>query len=44
MEFIKSEIAIVEKAVTDSTAASISELDDLQLALIGGGVGEVSLN
>jgi hypothetical protein len=44
MELIKSEIAVVEEAVADAAEASVCELSDLQLALVGGGVGEVSLN
>jgi len=40
MEFAKLELAAVEKAV-DSTHAHVEELSELQLALVGGGCGEV---
>ena len=40
MELTKVEIAEVEK-VADKSQLEISALNDLQLALIGGGCGEV---
>jgi hypothetical protein len=39
MDFPKLELAAVEKA--DSTHAKAEELNELQLALVGGGCGEV---
>ena len=42
MEVAKAELAAVEKVtVADQHGASGLELNDLQLALIGGGCGEV---
>jgi len=41
MEMNKIEVATVEKAVNDATSAQVNELNDLQLALVGGGIGIV---
>jgi hypothetical protein len=41
MEVSKVEIAVVEKAVSESTDRQLRDLSDLQLALVGGGIGEV---
>lgn len=41
MEFTKAEVAKIEKLVEELTGQQIAELNDLQLALIGGGIGEV---
>jgi len=41
MDFTKNEIAVVEQTVVDAADAQIRELADLQLALVGGGGGEV---
>ena len=43
MEITKIEIAAVEKAANLVTDLEITELNELQLTLIGGGTGEVSL-
>lgn len=40
MEFAKVELAAVEQ-VADQTQFDIKELNELQLAMIGGGCGEV---
>jgi len=40
MEFAKMELSAVEE-VADQTQCEIKELNELQLALIGGGCGEV---
>lgn len=40
MEFNKQEIAVVEVAA-NSAETDLIELDQLQLSVIGGGVGEV---
>jgi hypothetical protein len=41
MEFAKTEIARVEEAVKEAAQHDIRELNDLQLALVGGGIGDV---
>ena len=43
MEIAKLELAAVEHAVINAPDRQIVELLDLQLALVGGGVGEVIL-
>ncbi len=40
MEFIKTEVNVLEIAEHEA-AESILELSELQLAIVGGGVGEV---
>ncbi len=40
MEFNTGEVTILEK-IDNDTADSVLELSDLQLAIVGGGVGEV---
>ncbi|MEO5692604.1 MAG: hypothetical protein ABIQ72_05730 [Usitatibacter sp.] len=41
MEYAKNEITVVEKTVAEVSELNIRELADLQLALVGGGGGEV---
>jgi hypothetical protein len=41
MEFTKTEIAILELIESDVAGEDIKQLQEFQLALIGGGVGEV---
>ena len=41
MEHAKTEIAILEKTVEFAVQEQLRELNDLQLALIGGGGGDV---
>jgi hypothetical protein len=41
MEFTKNEALAVEEAVAEASDSEIRQLDDLQLALAAGGVGEV---
>jgi hypothetical protein len=41
MEHGKVEINVVEKAAELANEVKLSELNDLQLALVGGGCGEV---
>lgn len=41
MEFTSLEIAILAKAETLVVNETLKDLDELQLALVGGGVGEV---
>ena len=43
MELAKAELAAVEVVVTTGNSAPAIELSDLQLALVGGGVGDVIL-
>ena len=43
MEIVRVEIAALEKAIGSATNAEVVELNDLQLALIGGGTGDVHL-
>jgi len=40
MEFRKNEVEAVAEAIVQS---EVQELNDLQLALIGGGIGETAL-
>jgi len=42
MEFTKIEIAVVENAVAATKQKDQVELNDLQLALVGGGFAETS--
>lgn len=43
MEHNKNEMAIIEDAVVE-IAVQLRELNDLQLSLVGGGVGETVLS
>jgi len=43
MEQARTELAVIEETVLAATEAQVTQLEDLQLALIGGGVGEVVL-
>ena len=42
MEHTKIETCIVEQTILDATDGQLRDLNDLQLALVGGGSGEVS--
>lgn len=44
MEIAKTELVVVEVAITKAhqEASQIPELNDLQMAMIGGGTGDVS--
>jgi hypothetical protein len=42
MEFTKIEVACIEATISKTTDAELHELNDFQLALIGGGCGEVT--
>ena len=37
MDRAKNEIAAIEETIKDATEAAVSELNDLQLAFVGGG-------
>jgi hypothetical protein len=41
MENTKIELALVEEAIEKSSAEQLKQLADLQLALVGGGNGDV---
>jgi hypothetical protein len=41
MEFTKMEVTMVEKTASEAVELQIRELNELQLALIGGGGGAV---
>jgi hypothetical protein len=41
MEHTKMEVAIIEKTLTEASEAQLHELNELQLAFVGGGSGEV---
>lgn len=40
MEINKAEVRIIEEAIQQNAEKEIKELGDLQLALVGGGMGE----
>ena len=41
MEFVKLEIDRVEETSKQSAVLAVKELEELQLALVGGGMGDV---
>ena len=41
MEFVKLEIDRVEETAKQSVVLAVKELEELQLALVGGGMGDV---
>ncbi len=41
VEFAKSELNVIEEAIQEAARNDIRELNDLQLALVGGGIGDV---
>ena len=41
MELTKIEVAAIEKTVTEVAECQIRDLNELQLALVGGGIGDV---
>ena len=41
MEFAKTELAAVEETMQEAVQAEVRELNDLQLALVGGGIGDI---
>src|SRR5260221_3252543 len=44
MEHTNIEVMKLEQAVADATEAELRELNDLQLAFIGGGIGQAALS
>jgi hypothetical protein len=42
MDFNKIEVLEVEKTVTEAADVTLKQLDDLELALVGGGCGDVA--
>jgi len=43
MEVGKLELAAVEKAIVGGTEGNVKELGELELVLVGGGLGDISL-
>ena len=43
MEIAKIEVLAIEKANTERAEAQFNELSELELAMIGGGQGDISL-
>lgn len=41
MELNQTEVAALEEVVANVSSSQVRELQDLQLALVGGGIGEV---
>jgi hypothetical protein len=41
MEHTQIEVAVIEKATSEAAEAQLLELNDLQLAFVGGGSGEI---
>ena len=41
MEITKTEVAVLEHTIEQAQGLGVIELLDLQLALVGGGIGEV---
>jgi hypothetical protein len=41
MELTKIEVEIIEKVVTEANQSHVRELNELQLVLVGGGIGDV---
>ena len=41
MEIAKLEVKAVEKVVSEAATSDLRDLEDLQLVMIGGGIGEV---
>ena len=41
MEFTKVEVNVIEQIVNQATEIEVRELNELQLALVGGGIGDV---
>ena len=41
MEVAKIEVAAIEEIIIQANGIEIRQLNDLQLALVGGGIGEV---
>jgi hypothetical protein len=42
MEFTKNEVVAIEEAVSQAAELEVRELNDLQLAMVGGGCADVS--
>lgn len=41
MEIVKLEVAAIVQTVSDAEVVQLQQLDDVQLALVGGGTGDV---
>ena len=44
MEFNKAEVIVIEEAIQEAVSNDIRELNELQLALVGGGIGDVVIS
>ena len=44
MEISKNEVRTIEKTITEAEQMQTQELNDLQLACVGGGIGDVVVN
>jgi len=42
MDHSKVEVAVVKEAIAEAADKQVQELNELQLAYVGGGVGEIS--
>jgi hypothetical protein len=40
MELINIEVAVIEKAAVEANEIQLRELNDLQLVMVGGGIGD----
>jgi hypothetical protein len=43
MEYTETEVQVVSRAISKASDAQVQDLNDLELALVGGGIGEASL-
>ena len=43
MEYTETEVQVVASAISKASDDQLQDLNDLQLALVGGGIGEASL-
>ena len=41
MEIMKTEVEAIEQAIVEANTSEVRVLNDLQLALVGGGIGDV---
>ena len=41
MQFLNSEVAVVEESPVERVRREVSELTDLELTLVGGGIGDI---
>ena len=41
MEHTNAEVVLIQETIAEATEAQLRELNELQLAFVGGGIGEV---